>query len=103
MKKIKANSTITKKERGINMKSMELVNTVDMMTSSDYKERFKAEYYQLSIRYQKLNAMVDKWDSGQLEFTPTCPREIYDDQLRYMRGYMNILEQRAEIENVDLA
>lgn len=25
---------------------MELKDTVEMMTSSDYKERFKAEYYQ---------------------------------------------------------
>lgn len=26
---------------------MELKNTIEMMISSDYKERFKAEYYQL--------------------------------------------------------
>lgn len=33
---------------------MELKDTVEMMTSSDYKERFKAEYYQLKLRYNKL-------------------------------------------------
>ena len=30
---------------------MELNETIEMMQSADYKERFKAEYYQLKIRY----------------------------------------------------
>ena len=31
---------------------MELKETIEMMTSADYKERFKAEYYQLkSIKW----------------------------------------------------
>lgn len=28
---------------------MKLANTVEMMNSADYKERFKAEYYQLLV------------------------------------------------------
>ena len=31
---------------------MKLSETVEMMNSSDYKERFKAEYAQVVIRYQ---------------------------------------------------
>lgn len=81
---------------------MELRDTISMMTSSDYKERFKAEYYQVKIRYEKLIAMVNKWDSGELNFIPTCPREIYDEQLAYMENYMYILEHRAKLEGVDL-
>lgn len=30
---------------------MELKDTVEMMNSEDYKERFKAEYQQVVIRY----------------------------------------------------
>ena len=41
---------------------MELKDTVEMMNSGDYKERFKAEYQQNIIRYQKLVAMLEKWD-----------------------------------------
>ena len=33
---------------------MELKDTIDLMTSDDYKDRFKAEYYQTKIRYNKL-------------------------------------------------
>ena len=69
----------------------ELKQTVELMNSSDYKERFKAEYYQLKIRYDKLNTMVKKWDEGKLDFTPTCPREMYDDQLDSMYNYLKVL------------
>jgi hypothetical protein len=80
----------------------ELKDTVDGMLSSDYKERFKAEYYQLKIRFDKLYSMVRKWDERRLDFAPTCPREIYDDQLKYMYNYLKVLKNRAEIENIEL-
>ena len=80
----------------------ELKQTVELMNSSDYKERFKAEYYQLKIRYDKLHNMCEKWDKGELDFTPTCPREIYNRQLNAMYDYLTILEERAVIEKVDL-
>lgn len=82
--------------------NMELKETADMMCSADYKERFKAEYYQLRIRIDKLSYMCAKWDLGALLFTPTCPREIYDEQLDAMVRYLKILEERAKLENVEL-
>ena len=82
---------------------MELKDTAELMNSADYKERFLAEYYQVSIRYQKLKAMVEKWDNGELDFTPTCPRSIYDLQLRSMKDYIAILEARASIENITIS
>lgn len=33
---------------------MKLQDTIEMMNSDDFKERFKAEYYQLKIRGMKL-------------------------------------------------
>ena len=47
---------------------MKLKDTIQMMQSADYKERFKAEYYQLLLRYQKLKEILLKWDRGELEF-----------------------------------
>lgn len=82
---------------------MELKDTISMMTSDDYKERFKAEYYQVKIRHEKLETMIEKWDADELNFVPTCPREIYDEQLVYMLNYMYILEHRAELEGIDLS
>lgn len=81
---------------------MKLVDTVEMMNSSDYKERFKAEYAQLVIRYYGLRNMLEKWDNGTLEFEPTCPRSTYNLQIKAMTDYIAVLEARSVMENVDL-
>ena len=80
----------------------ELRETIEMMNSNDYMERFKAEYYQVVIRYQKLKSMLDKWDNNQLEFTPTCPRSTYNMQITAMTDYIAILEARAVMEGVKM-
>ena len=79
-----------------------LSQTVDMMTSSDYKERFKAEYAQVVIRYKKLKNMLDKLDKNELTFTPTCPRSTYNMQIKAMTDYIAILEARAVMEHIIL-
>lgn len=81
---------------------MELRDTVDMMLSQNYKERFKAEYYQLAIRYKKLNTMLMKWDTAALDFTPDYPRNLYDEQIKGMHIYMTVLEDRAVHEGIKL-
>ena len=81
---------------------MELKDTIEMMQSADYKERFKAEYQQVVIRYQKLVGMLKKWDNGELDFIPTCPRSTYNMQVKAMADYIAVLEARAVMEEVDL-
>ena len=80
----------------------DLNETASLMHSANYKERFQAEYFQLKIRYEKLQGMVQKWDKGELNFVPTCPREIYNFQLKSMKEYLDILVIRAKIEGVEL-
>ena len=82
---------------------MELKDTIKMMESADYKERFKAEYYQLAVRYRKLSEMLEKWDSEKLDFSPTCPRSTYSIQVKAMTDYLAILEARAVMEEIDLS
>lgn len=81
---------------------MELKDTINMMTSEDYKERFKAEYHQLLIRGKKLYDMIEKYKAGTLDFKPTCPLHLLESQLKFMSGYMGVLINRAEIENINL-
>lgn len=68
----------------------------------DYKERFKVEYAELKERYNKLHRMLVKYDAGTLEFTPTCPVDLLREQKATMGKYLNILEIRAEIEDVEI-
>lgn len=81
---------------------MELKDTIDLMNSEDYKERFKAEYYQTKIRYDKLHQMLVKNEAGVLDFKPTYPIAKLQEQKRYMGEYLRCLEVRAAIEGIEL-
>ena len=83
-------------------REMRLDDTAEMMSSPDYKERFRAEYYQIVIRYRKLKAMLDKWDQDMLDFEPTCPRSTYNMQVKAMKDYIAVLEAQAVMESVKL-
>lgn len=81
---------------------MELKDTIPMMDNPDYKERFKAEYYQTKIRYEKLHKICVKYEAGTLNFTPSCSLELLKEQKMHMGKYLHCLEIRAEIENIEL-
>lgn len=81
---------------------MKLNETVEMMCSDEYKERFRAEYAQLVIRYYGLCNMLESWDSGTINFEPTCPRNTYNIQRKAMENYIAALEARAVMENIEL-
>lgn len=90
---------------------MELKNTVALMNSDDYKERFKAEYYQTKIRYEKLKAFNNKIEAALFTRNCTnvvkepahdCPPELLREQQRSMGEYLHFLEVRAVIEEIEL-
>lgn len=79
-----------------------LNETIKLMNSDDFKERFKAEYYQVKIRAKNLEKMLAQYKNGTLSFTPNCSYEILYEQLIFMRHYMGILIRRAYIEGIEL-
>lgn len=85
---------------------MELKDTIEGMTSADYKERFKAEYHQTKIRYEKLKTFCNKIEVAQMMGTEEpkhdCPLELLREQQKYMGMYLSILEKRAIIEGINL-
>lgn len=86
--------------------NMELKETVELMNSEDYKERFIAEYHQVKIRYEKLKNFCNKIEVEEMlgkEVTKhDCPLELLREQQKYMGLYLSVLEKRALIENVVL-
>ena len=86
------------------------------MQSDDYKERFKAEYLQTKIRYEKLKKFNTQIEAAeQTIFCPPnrngttmamphhdCPAELLRRQQNIMGEYLHILELRAEIEGIVL-
>lgn len=81
---------------------MKLEDTVELMNSSNYKDRFVAEYWQLKIRYEKLHDMIVKYNAKKLDFEPNCPIDVLRRQKNAMAKYLFQLEVRAEIEGIDL-
>lgn len=81
---------------------MELNQTIEMMKSEDYGVRFRAEYYQIKIRAEKLSNMLEKYRNNALDFTPKCTYEMLSNQLIAMEIYKRILEERAVIEGIVL-
>ena len=90
---------------------MELKDTIEMMQSADHKERFKAEYHQTKIRYEKLKAFNTKieaarrteWTKNSTEMPKhDCPEDLLREQQHIMGEYLHILEVRAEIEGITL-
>ena len=90
---------------------MELKDTIQMMTSEDYKERFKAEYHQTKTRYEKLKAFNTRVEAGKIAnatenkvLVPmlTCPAGLLREQQSIMGQYLHILEVRAVIEGIEL-
>lgn len=82
--------------------NLTLADTIPYMNSSDYKDRFIGEYWQTRIRYDKLHDMTVRYEAGKLNFTPSCPLDLLKEQKKYMGMYLNKLEVRAIIEEIDL-
>ena len=65
-----------------------------------YEQRFVDEYKELHERMEKLCAMLLNWNN--LGFEPKCSYDLLSAQLHAMHAYIDILEERAEIEGIDL-
>ena len=81
---------------------MELKDTIQGMTSEDYKERFIAEYIQTAIRARKLDELLFAAHENKLDFELKCPASLLASQLAAMREYLHFLEMRSKYEEIDL-
>ena len=92
----------------------DLKETVKLMNSAGYKERFIAEYWQTKIRYEKLKAFNTRIEAAQrVQFSELetkleepkhdCPEAVLREQQHIMGQYLHMLELRAIIEGIDLS
>lgn len=86
-------------------------HTIELMRSTDYKDRFRAEYMQTKIRYEKLKAFNTRIEVAErtmyekakvVEPEHDCPADMLREQQALMGEYLHILELRAVIEGIDL-
>lgn len=91
---------------------MNLIETITLMISNSYKDRFLAEYKQTKIRYEKLKKLNNQieayrhldYDKRNMMEEPKhdCPIDMLREQQHIMGEYLHILEVRAEIEGIEL-
>ena len=98
----------------VNRHTSPFADTVEGMLSPDYKERFRAEYIQTKIRYERLKAFNTKIEAAfrtecerpEVKKAPMpphdCPHDLLREQQEVMGRYLHTLEVRAVIEGVDL-
>ena len=46
--------------------------------------------------------MLEKWNKGELDFTPASPIIFWNMQIKAMTDYKTALELRAEVEGIEL-
>lgn len=80
----------------------ELKDTIELMTSDNYRDRFIAEYQQTKIRYEQLHRTLVQYDAGTLPFKPAVDIYVLREQAKIMCRYLYLLEERAEIERIGL-
>lgn len=97
-----------------NISEMNLMETAPWMDSPDYRERFRAEYWQTRIRYERLKKMNTRQEAAALKDPRAevplvsvqqldgTPAEVLRRQQAMMGEYLHILELRAELEGVEL-
>ena len=82
--------------------SMTLSDTIGLMQSEDWKDRFKAEYAQTKIRYEKLHELIIRREVGKLDFDTPVPLESWTTQAQHMCLYLRELEKQAVLHNIPL-
>lgn len=80
---------------------MKLDETVNLMCSNDFKDRFIAEYVQLVIRLSKLDAVLNNTSDTRFE-VDDITRTLMLKQRDAMGTYKVCLEKRADILGIDL-
>jgi hypothetical protein len=85
---------------------VELKDTITLMNSEYYKDRFVAEYIQLKTRYEKLKTFNQRIEvarlTGMEEPKHDCPLDLLKQQQSVMGEYLHLLELRAKIEHINL-
>lgn len=69
----------------------------------DHQKRLIIEHRELTERYEKLRYFLYKHDLKRPGYTELdCPVELLRRQLTVMNEYLDVIEERAKCEGIDL-
>lgn len=69
----------------------------------DHQKRLIIEHRELTERYEKLRDFLYRYDTKRLGYTELdCPVDLLRRQLSIMCEYLDVIEERAKCEGIDL-
>lgn len=77
-------------------------DTVRLMQSPSYRDRFIAEYIQLTIRKDALARFVEREMSSDIPAATSEGLELMKHQVSVMIEYQEILRRRAALEQIEI-
>lgn len=81
---------------------MELKDTIELMQSADWKERFKAEYLQCVIRLKKLVDYIHDLEDSTKPMNYASEKLLLGAQYGYMVSYIHVLEEQSYWLGIEL-
>jgi len=79
-----------------------LSDTVELMNSSRANQRLRGEFWQAQLRYDYLDKYIKRITTGKIKDVPSEKVELLMSQLDVMRAYVDVLKERASLENIEL-
>lgn len=76
------------------------VNIISIL--QDERPFLKEEALWMKAHFEHLRDILQKWDRGELDFEPKCPRELLDKQYANMANILRIYKEIAAIEGIEL-
>lgn len=78
-------------------------NLQRLRTSTSYKERMIAEYFDLDLKIKKMSVFIEKLVNKELSSTPKSKLVTFTNQYNGMVTYENALATRCRDEGIDLS
>lgn len=86
----------------LNIETLKLSETIDLMQSDCFRDRMRAEYYQTAIRKRDIDYTLAHYDDDDLGYIPRMSREEYRQLSFRMEAYLELLANRCQYEGADL-
>lgn len=79
-----------------------LSDTARLMQSTSHRDRFLAEYIQLTIRKDALARFIEREMNSAIPAVAGEALELMKDQVSEMTEYQEILKRRAALEHIEI-
>lgn len=75
---------------------MNLIDTIPLLESGDPADKFRAEFYQTAIRYDRARRELNGENAS-------IPKELLDSKVKAMRSYLTVMQAESAIRGIPVS